>query len=203
MDEFFTIREPARAQLQRERSRFLAFAFPVTSRSEVEKCLHELQQEFADATHHCYAYRLMERNQSVEWVEDAGEPAGSAGKPILRVITGRDLWNTLVVVVRYFGGVKLGVGGLMRAYSDSTKAVLALVSVVRHVRETEVPLRYPHAFTGEVMRLVNRYRAQIVKIEYSESPMAVVRLPAAQAADFERDLRDATRGQVELLPMIT
>jgi len=203
MDEFFTIREPARAQLQRERSRFLAFAFPVTSRNEIEKCLHELQQEYTDATHHCYAYRMMERNQLIDWAEDAGEPAGSAGKPILRVIAGRDLWNTLVVVVRYFGGVKLGVGGLMRAYSDSTKAVLALVSVVRHVRETDVPLRYPHAFTGEVMRVVNRYRAQIVKIEYSESPMAVVRLPAAQAENFERDLRDATRGQAELLSAIT
>ena len=108
--------------------------------------------------------------------------------------------NTLVVIVRYFGGIKLGVGGLIRAYSDSAKSVLELATIVRRVREIVVTLCYSHSLTGEVMRTVYRYRAQIIKIRYGEMPVAIVRLPATYANDFERDLRDATRGQVELFP---
>jgi uncharacterized YigZ family protein len=199
MDEFLTLERPARAELEREQSRFYSFAYPIASRVEIDRSLHQLQQDFGDATHHCYAFRLLDKNQLCEFCEDAGEPLSSAGKPILQVITGRNLVNVLVVVVRYFGGIKLGIGGLIRAYGDATKAVLDTAAVMRRIRETDVPLRYPHAFTGEVMRLINRYRAQIVKIEYGESPMATVRLPASQSDNFQRDVLDATRGQAELL----
>jgi uncharacterized YigZ family protein len=196
-ESFLTIRGPARAQLQRERSRFRAFAFPISSRRQIEDHLKGLGEEYTDATHHCFAWRLIEKNSVAERAEDAGEPAGAAGRPILQVIAGRDLVHVLVVVVRYFGGVKLGIGGLIRAYSDATKAVLDAAEVIECVPEVEIQLSYAHALTGDVMKLIHRYRAQIVKVEYQEAAIARVRLPAAQVEPFQNALRDATRGAVE------
>ncbi len=199
MDSYRTIQESTRAQLQRERSRFIAIATPIENRNTVASLLQAVEQEFSDATHHCYAYRLIEKEQITEIVEDAGEPLGSAGKPILQVLHGRDLVNTIVVVVRYFGGVKLGIGGLARAYSDATKLVLDAVAVIERIREIDLIIKYPYSMTGEVMRTIHRFNVRMVKIEYSDMPQAWLRLAALHCDTFQSALRDATRGQVELL----
>jgi uncharacterized YigZ family protein len=199
MGSLRTIRDPVQAEVHRDRSRFLSFAYHVKSRADIDLRLRQLQHEFPDATHHCYAFRLLEKTCVSEFADDAAEPKGSAGKPILHVITGRGLTNVLVVIVRYFGGVKLGVGGLVRAYGAAAKAVLDCATIIQHRREIELLLRYPYAFTGEVMRLIHRYEANMVRHEYGDLPLAIVRVPAVRLDAFRRDLRDATRGQAESL----
>jgi uncharacterized YigZ family protein len=203
MDSYRTLQKTVRAELQRERSRFIAIASLAENRDSISSQLRLIKDEFPDATHHCYAYRLIEKNHINEFAEDAGEPLGSAGRPILQVLAGRELLNTLVVVVRYFGGVKLGVGGLIRAYSDATKLALEAASIIVRIRELDLVIRYSHNLTGEVMRTINRFGAQILKLEYAEKPQARLRLGATKCDAFCQELRDATRGQVELLESIS
>ncbi|MFQ6090882.1 MAG: IMPACT family protein, partial [Candidatus Bipolaricaulia bacterium] len=112
LDRYRTIKGEAAAKLTRRGSRFIGIAYPVESLEEVKRRLAEAGRRYRDATHRCYAYRLLTESGIVAHSDDGGEPARSAGPPILRVIEGQDLLNILVIVVRYFGGTKLGIGGL-------------------------------------------------------------------------------------------
>ncbi|BER91273.1 IMPACT family protein [Atrimonas thermophila] len=119
-----TIAQESEATLNIERSRFIAKSFRVTSPQEARKVLKEMVREFPDATHHCFAWRIGAEKVE-EFASDAGEPPGSAGRPILGAIKKYQLTNTMVVVVRYFGGKKLGVKGLIKAYGEAAQLVLA------------------------------------------------------------------------------
>ena len=132
-----------------QRSRFVAHAVPVADVSAAEAALADVQMRFPDASHHCWAYRLAPAGV-VYRVSDAGEPRGSAGVPILKRIEGLDLVDVLVVVTRWFGGTKLGVGGLMRAYGGAAAAVLSRAQIVEIVPMARVEVRYPYASEGRV-----------------------------------------------------
>ena len=121
--ELKSISKNSQNEIVLKKSKFIAFSFYVQNVEEVNNILEDLKQKYADATHVCYAYRVY---PMVEKCFDDGEPSGTAGKPMLDCIKKQNLNNTLVVVVRYFGGVKLGAGGLVRAYSQSATEVLAL-----------------------------------------------------------------------------
>ena len=120
MDNILQIKNNSFEKIEIKKSKFFCFSFVVNSKEQIDKILAELNTKYADATHICYAYRCM----SQEKVCDNGEPQGTAGKPILDCIKHKNLENVLVVVVRYFGGIKLGAGGLVRAYSNCAKTVL-------------------------------------------------------------------------------
>ena len=124
MDKYLTIQAPAEGTYTEKRSKFLAFAFPVYSVEEIKGIVAEYQKKYYDARHVCYAYMLgVER--TVFRANDNGEPSGTAGKPILGQINSNNLTNILIVVVRYFGGIKLGTGGLIVAYRMAAAEVLA------------------------------------------------------------------------------
>lgn len=113
-------------ELEEKKSKFLAYIFPITSEEEAKSHIQALKKEHYKARHHCSAYRLLDENgREVEHSSDDGEPSGTAGKPMLELLRHEDLQNVLVVVVRYFGGIKLGTGGLVRAYSGAVKKALA------------------------------------------------------------------------------
>ncbi len=166
------------------RSRFLAFAYPVRSEKKIEACLARLRREYHDARHIAYAWRLQGRERA----DDAGEPAGSAGRPILQLLRGEGLEGVLVAVVRYFGGVKLGVGGLARAYRAAAKGALAAAGVVERVPQVEVRLRLPSQRVGEALAALGRLGARVRAQGYEGETTLVVALPEDKVEERRRAL---------------
>lgn len=160
-----TIESEAEGLYKEKGSRFLAFAFPVANETEVKLTLESLRKRFFDARHYCYAYRLGTDGQTFR-ANDDGEPNHSAGDPILGQLRSRDLTKTLVVVVRYFGGVKLGVGGLISAYRNAAENALNNCKIVQREITNRVTLYFEYAATPEVMRLVNNFSMTIVKQKF-------------------------------------
>ena len=142
-------------------SKFYAFAFPVENEEDVKSKLEALRKKYFDARHHCYAYRLGMRGEKVR-ANDDGEPNHSAGDPILGQLRSRDLTNTLVVVVRYFGGIKLGVGGLIAAYRAAAEDALNHAKSVEREITTTVTLEFDYGATPDVMKMVNDFSMRIV-----------------------------------------
>ena len=152
-DTYKSIAEPSRGLFRDNGSRFLAFAWPVESEEEVKQIVASLKKEYHDARHHCYAYRLGKDGQT--WrANDDGEPSGSAGRPILGQIDSAGLSDVLVVVVRYFGGIKLGIPGLIRAYKTSTAEALASAPVREKVAGDWLRLSFPYSALPSVMKMV-------------------------------------------------
>ena len=193
-DEFLTLAAPAEAQTRVKASVFLAYAAPVASEEEARAILAERAKAMWDATHHCSAWRL---RGGVSRANDAGEPGGSAGAPILAAIEGAGVMDAIVIVTRWYGGTKLGVGGLVRAYGDA--AALALEGAPRRVGTVAVRLRvrYPYEHTAAVMRVLERAGAAEVEHGYAETGDAGVAefsVPAGAQATVRDELRESTSG---------
>ena len=151
-DTYKSIAEPAEGLFKDNGSRFIALAYPVESEAEVKEIVQRLRKEYHDARHHCYAYRLGLDGEP--WrANDDGEPSGSAGRPILGQIDSVGLSDILVVVVRYFGGIKLGIPGLIRAYRTSTADALASARVIEKVAGRWYTLHFPYDDLPAVMKL--------------------------------------------------
>jgi len=147
-----TIAEPAEGIYKEKGSKFLAFAYPVTGEQDVKRHLQTLRQRFHDARHVCYAYRLGKKPPYTERANDDGEPSKSAGIPILQQIRKYDLTDTLVAVVRYFGGVKLGVGGLKRAYKTAAEDALQNATVTEKEITIPVQMQVPYEKLDTVLK---------------------------------------------------
>lgn len=160
IESYRTISAPSEGLYKEKGSKFLAFSFPVSSEEEVKARQEELRKQYHDARHHCYAYVLGADRKDTR-ANDDGEPNHSAGDPILGQINSKQLTNVLVVVVRYFGGTKLGVSGLINAYKVSAEealnnAVIKKVDITRNVK-----INYGYETTNEVMRLVSDFEIKI------------------------------------------
>ncbi len=142
-------------------SKFIAYAYPVSDRDEVKVHLDQLKKQYFDARHHCYAFVLEGENGQEVRANDDGEPGHSAGDPILGQIRSFGLSNVLVVVVRYFGGTKLGVSGLVYAYKTAAELALSQAKTTTVVIKRTIKLQYPYDKTNEVMRLVSELEVEI------------------------------------------
>ena len=160
ISSFKTIKEASEAQYKEKGSKFLAFAYPVSNEQEVKEKLTILRKKYFDASHHCYAYVLGTDSKTFR-ANDDGEPNHSAGDPILGQIKSNELSNVLVVVVRYFGGTKLGVGGLIQAYKSAAELVLNRAKIVDEEIKSIVQLNFNYDQTAEVMRLIKSFEAEI------------------------------------------
>ncbi|MCK9560985.1 MAG: YigZ family protein, partial [Candidatus Marinimicrobia bacterium] len=138
-------------------SRFIGYCFPVATKSEAERRITEIGRQHKKATHVCWAYRVYENNQLLYYINDAGEPHGAAGAPILKALSGRNLINTLCIVVRYFGGTKLGIGGLIRAYGATAGKVLDSVSYDDFVVRQSIQIECPLAKYSQLAHLLKRF----------------------------------------------
>lgn len=152
----FTVCGESKAEITVERSRFLAVAAGVTDEKQAAEFVAGVAKRFYDATHNCYAFSV----GGAKRFSDDGEPSGTAGKPILNVIEQKKLVNTAVVVTRYFGGVKLGAGGLVRAYSNAAAAALDRAELARCVKAREIFLSMPFNLFRQAERLCDRYALQ-------------------------------------------
>ena len=167
MNEFFTISNEPEGFYKEKGSKFIARAFHVKTEDEIKDRLEELRKEFYDARHHCYAYIIGLKNQSFR-ANDDGEPNHSAGDPILGQIRSKNLTNTLVVVIRYFGGTKLGVGGLISAYKIATEEALNLAKIETVYSQTEFSLRFGYEVTAEVERALGEFDIEYLQKDYTD-----------------------------------
>ncbi len=149
-------------------SKFLAFAFPVNDEVEIQAHLAALRKEYYDARHHCYAW-ILELDKKRFRANDDGEPNHSAGDPILGQIRSKNITNVLVVVVRYFGGIKLGVGGLITAYKAAAEDALLHARIIEVQVKDKLVLRFPYETTSEVMRVVKEFDLIILRQEFDNA----------------------------------
>jgi uncharacterized YigZ family protein len=152
-DSFLTISKTSEGFYKEKGSKFLAFAFPVSSEEEIKDRLAELRKEYYDARHHCYAYIHGNESQHVR-ANDDGEPNHSAGDPILGQIRSKTLTNTLIVVIRYFGGTKLGVSGLINAYKTAASGAIDNNTIVKKDITSSFKFLFPYDEMNEAMKLV-------------------------------------------------
>ncbi len=172
-----TIDEPAETVYKVKASKFLAFAYPVQNEDEIKAHLQNLKKKFPDANHHCFAWRLGPGKDKFRYYDD-GEPSGTAGRPIYGQILSRDITNVLVVVVRYFGGTKLGTSGLIDAYKTSTAMVLESAKIVEFTLKCSLRLIYPYELTSQAMRLVKELKADIISSDYLQKCELLIRFDA-------------------------
>ncbi len=195
-DVYYTLKEPVSDEIKVKGSRFIGHAGPIHQPGEAISFLDRLIKQYHDATHHCYAYRLGTGNESIFRYSDAGEPSGTAGKPILNVMDGRSLSDLICVVVRYFGGIKLGTGGLARAYTECATMTLDK-GIVETCFQTEV-IRFKFGYddTGAVMRIVTGFRGQILESRYGSQAEMAVQIHKSEVPDFRKRLLDETSGRI-------
>ena len=157
-----TIAEAVEVNMRERSSKFLSFIYPVQNEEQIKEALDALHKRYFDATHHCYAWRLGPRGEQFR-ANDDGEPSGTAGKPILGQMLSHEITDCLIVVVRYFGGTKLGVSGLIETYRESTAAVLDVCKVEERTIDRIYHIRYPFESMDGVMRAVKAVGPKIVE----------------------------------------
>lgn len=197
MTEYYIPTGHSETALVEKRSRFIGQVWRVSSEEEARARIEETRKKHYDARHNCWCYRL--HVGGVERYSDDGEPQGTAGQPMLNVFQREEVTDVVCVVTRYFGGVLLGAGGLVRAYSKSAKDALdaAGISVVRRWVAMEVPCVY--AQFEEVRREVARFGGVVDKVDYGADVLLSVLIPEERSASFAAHLLDASAGTVEVL----
>ncbi|HHI81400.1 MAG TPA: YigZ family protein [Planctomycetes bacterium] len=202
MSSFLGIDAPCAHEIEKIKgSRFLGFAFPVRDEEEALALVAEKRKQFHDARHWCWAYRLGIQGDRFRYQDD-GEPSGTAGLPILKEIDARGLTDVLVLVVRYFGGTKLGTGGLARAYAQAAREVLERAALVEVRIDRPVRVSFSYEDTSAVQSVLHRFQQQAIEATYGERTELLFSVPSAQAESFAQALRDATsnRAQIQIGP---
>lgn len=193
-----TIARPLRHEIPKIRgSRFLATAQGVASEQEVDAFLDTMRGTFGDATHNCYAWRLGLGRDHMRSSDD-GEPSGTAGRPILQEIDGRGLTNVAVVVTRYYGGTKLGTGGLIRAYGEAAAAVLDAAGIEERPIVQRLRLAYGYEETGAIKGVFSSFDLTADSADYGARVQVDVEVPVEQVDDVRQALVDATHGRVQV-----
>jgi uncharacterized YigZ family protein len=161
-DTYTTIAQPTEGVFRDRGSKFLAFAYPVSSDSEIKPIVAHLKAEHPKANHHCWAIRLG-IDRSVFRVNDDGEPSGTAGRPILNTLLSKNITNVLVVVVRYFGGTLLGVPGLINAYKAATEAALSEAQLIERTVNDIYTITFEYLQMNDVMRIIKDEQLEIIE----------------------------------------
>ncbi len=181
-DEYKTITAPSQGSFRDRGSKFLAFAIPAASETEVKQQLEILRKKYYDATHHCYAY-VLGFDKSGYRINDDGEPSGTAGRPIHGQILSKDLTNILIVVVRYYGGTNLGVPGLINAYKTAALDALTNANIVTRVVKELYQLEFSYEAMNEVMKIIKDEILEVINNEFGTK--CVIRL-AIRHSDSDR-----------------
>lgn len=178
-----TISREAESAIEIKRSRFIGRSFKCATPEEALAAVKRVREAWRDATHHCWAYRLGLTGEQARY-DNSGEPQGTAGPPILDVLKHNDLTNTLVVVTRYYGGTKLGAGGLVRAYGEAAKKAIEAsgLSELRLVREIRAPI--PYALLAPFEAYLAREGFEVASKEFGEIVILLLRVPVDREPDF-------------------
>lgn len=197
-DSYLTIEGEAEAIFKERSSKFLCYAYHVESEEEIAARLEPLRKRYYDATHHCYAWRLGPFGERFR-ANDDGEPSSTAGKPILGQLLSREITNCLIVVVRYFGGTKLGVPGLIAAYKESAAAVLDEAKVVERTVDRRLRIEFSYISMNDVMRIIKEDQPTIEEQTFDNLCSMTLSVRESKADAVEGRLRKVEGATVEVL----
>lgn len=196
-DAIRTISEAATASILILGSKFLAAIAPAALESGATDYLHVRSRRYPDASHHCWAYRIGRPGELSERSSDAGEPSGTAGRPILDALRGEHLENVICVVTRYFGGTKLGTGGLVRAYADAANAVISEAGIIEQKVVRLITLDFDHDRTGIVYRALEEFGVHFQQGHYDERAHGHIEVPQSRVSFLHNRIVELARGGVD------
>lgn len=186
-DIYKTIAQKSEGTYTEKRSKFLAFAHPVETLDQIKELIEGYKKKYYDARHVCYAY-MLGADRATFRANDDGEPSSTAGKPILGQINSKELTNILVVVIRYFGGVKLGTSGLIIAYKEATIAALSNANVIEKQVEELISYTFPYVMMNSVMKVVKELNPQIVSLTYEQTCQIILSIRRSMAPILQERL---------------
>ena len=193
----YTISEKGRIETKIKKSRFIATILPVPSFEIAKEKIEEIRTEFKNATHNPYALRIGHKEIEERYSDD-GEPPKSAGFPILQELKKANLTDTLLVVTRYFGGIKLGLGGLNKAYRECALLVINTVDKQRYIALVRYKLIFDSTLCGKIRNIIEHYNAEIIAEEYSNQSVYVIETEEEQKEKFIGTLKNITKGAIKI-----
>lgn len=184
LHEYKTIEKPVENTLLKEKgSKFIGFAFPVNNETELKSALDKIRTEHPKATHHCYAFRMGLNGENYR-ANDDGEPSGSAGLPIYNQLLAHEITNVLVISVRYYGGTKLGVSGLVKAYKESAKITLEEANIITKELETEIEIQFQFNQQNIIFTLLSKFDAKILNFDSQQTAIISARIKTKHKDDI-------------------
>lgn len=195
-DGYLIPAETGRTEIMVSNSRFITTIGITTSTDEFKRFLQAVRAEMPDATHHVYAFRVGYGNSVIEGMSDDGEPSGTAGPPTLSVLRGTDIGDITIITTRYFGGTKLGTGGLVRAYTESAQTGLSNLKTRLKIETLTVGVEIPYNLYEQVKRLVRASQGEINDETFAGKVVLIITFPATNYAAFTADLAELSAGQI-------
>ena len=197
LKEYRTILEPGTDEIVEKKSRFIGYIRHTETEEEANAFINEIRKKHFDARHNCFAYSVDGQQQTIRFSDD-GEPGGTAGKPILEVITGKGLCDVCIVVTRYFGGTLLGTGGLVRAYTDAAKACIDATDMV--TKCLVVPMRLTTNYTdfGKIQYLLGSHNISVLDSEYGENVAVRIEVLVDDVPMIVKQLTEVTAARVQI-----
>ena len=184
-----TLAKAVTARLEIKKSEFITYAYPVHTREQAMFHVEQLREKYPDARHHCWAYIIGDPNNTTSaGFDDDGEPNGTAGRPILSVLQHKAIGNIIIIVVRYFGGIKLGAGGLTRAYAGSAQAVVDVMRLTPYVPMTKIKIETDFANESQIRYLVENVGGEVTDVSYSKVVVLDVSLAECEVATLDESL---------------
>ncbi|MCP4565999.1 MAG: YigZ family protein [FCB group bacterium] len=197
-DSYRTLGSAGTHEIKIKASRFIARGFPVADADEATALLENIRKREYSATHHCFAWVTGLESEIFKYSDD-GEPSGTAGRPIYQVLIGRKLKNTLIVVTRYYGGTKLGTGGLIRAYSRAASEMLDKADIVEKLICDRLEFSLPFALYDRLMRIINTDKLEIVEQDFSDLVKMVINIRKSKTDKFMAQLIELTGGKIAII----
>jgi uncharacterized YigZ family protein len=187
MDQYLTIKTTTSpVELTVKGSKFISRVFPVKNSAEAEHHYHNIRKQYHDASHNCYAYRI---DDVVYRYNDDGEPSGTAGRPIFEAIKLQNIYQILIIITRYFGGTKLGTGGLCRAYSDAALMALEEAEIITCIAYTTTSLQTTYVYQQRVNKVIKKFEGKITHTDYTDKINMTVRIPKSKFTLFQDEVR--------------
>lgn len=194
VDFYKTVIKPSEGIYKEKGSRFIARVFHVGTIGEIKEYISQMKKEYHGARHYCYAYRINPENEIIRG-NDNGEPAGTAGKPILNQIISYELYNVLIVVIRYFGGTKLGVSRLIRAYKSAASSALDKAEIITDTLTRKINISFEYSLTNEVMRVINESKLKVINKSFGGQCYVTI--------EVERNQKEKIKGRFDGIPGVT
>ena len=197
LERYKTIYTGGEGEIVEKKSRFIATVRPVKTEEEALAFVEEMRKKYWDARHNCYVYSIG-KNREFTRCSDDGEPSGTAGRPMLDVILGADLYDVAVVVTRYFGGILLGTGGLVRAYSGAVQAGLAESTMIEKIHGVSLEVTTDYTGIGKIQYIAGERRLPILDSEYTDKVVLHLMVPADQEERVRKAITEGTNGRAQL-----
>jgi len=189
MKKYKTVKKLSSSEYVVSRSKFIGFALPAENPTEVQKFIREYSSRFSDATHCCWAYKTGFPENPQEYYSDAGEPGGSAGRPILGMISHFKLQNVIIIVIRYFGGVKLGIRGLIDAYATSARTTIEAAEIIEKQQMAAIKIRLPYSLYDTIKHEIEKQGGELIDPIFESEIVCEISIPKEKAKILAEEFR--------------